>query len=55
MADRETSERNEALRKAIEWIVAQDGPKKSGIEAAARLFDLSPRDEEFLVRYFSDD
>ena len=52
MTSSEFSDGNDALRKATQWIVTQNGPAAASIEAAARLFDLSPKDEEFLVRYF---
>lgn len=55
MTSSESSDRNDALRKAIEWIVTQDGPTAAFIGAAARLFDLSPKDEAFLVRYFREE
>lgn len=48
------SSTNESLRKAIAWIAEQGGPNQTRIEEAARIFDLSPRDEEFLERYFQD-
>ena len=48
------------VRKAIKWISdkrqyepEECGPIHSMIEKAAKRFDLSPRDQEFLMRFFS--
>lgn len=48
----------EQLRKAVKWISdeRQEHPEISLfklIEKACLKFDLPPRDEEFLMRYFS--
>jgi hypothetical protein len=50
----------ESVRKAVKWISdrRQDGETASVgkmIEEAAERFDLSPKDEEFLFRFFSSD
>ncbi len=42
----------EALRQAIRWIAEQGPCRPELLEEAARRFDLSPRDEEFLLRHF---
>ncbi len=49
----------ENVRKAIKWISdkrqyepVECGPVHSMIEEAAKRFDLSPKDEEFLIRFF---
>ena len=50
----------ENVRKAIKWISdkrqyepEECGPLMSMIEQAAKRFDLSPKDAEFLIRFFS--
>ena len=48
----------ESVRKAIKWISDKrqyegGGPLLSMIEQAAQRFDLSPKDEEFLFRFFT--
>lgn len=42
----------EALRKAVRWLAEQGCADIQTVEQAARRFDLSPREEEFLVREF---
>ncbi len=49
----------ENARKAIKWISDKRqyepdecGPVHNMIEQAAKRFDLSPKDEEFLIRFF---
>jgi len=42
----------EDLRKAVRWLVEQDVKSLEVIEEASRRFDLSPLDEEFLIRHF---
>ncbi len=42
----------EALRKAVRWLAEQGSWDIKTVEQAARRFDLSPREEEFLVREF---
>ncbi|MGB5065211.1 MAG: hypothetical protein WBQ37_15865 [Candidatus Competibacter sp.] len=43
----------EALRRAFHWLADQGGHcTLKTIEQASLLFDLTPRDEEFLLRQF---
>jgi hypothetical protein len=42
----------EDLRRAVRWLSEQRDYSARAIEDAARRFDLSPRDEEFLLRHF---
>lgn len=42
----------EALRHAIQWLSEQSRHDVETVEQAARRFDLSPSDEEFLLRHF---
>ena len=42
----------EALRRAVRWLSEQDEWSLKGVEEAARRFDLSPAEEEFLIRQF---
>jgi hypothetical protein len=43
----------ESLRKALRWLSEQPEPHNfPQVEAASRRFDLSPVDEEFLIRMF---
>ena len=44
----------EGLRRAVRWISEQKDHSASTIQEAARRFDLSPADEEFLLRHFRD-
>ncbi|NJN39748.1 MAG: hypothetical protein HC807_01240 [Gammaproteobacteria bacterium] len=43
---------HEGLRRAVQWLVEQPARNAQAIEEAARRFDLSPVDEEFLLRHF---
>jgi len=43
---------HEGLRRAVEWLTEQPVRDARTIEEAARRFDLSPVDEEFLLRHF---
>lgn len=43
----------EGLRRAVRWLSAQRRHDAAAIEEAARCFDLTPLEEEFLLRYFS--
>lgn len=50
----------EDVRKAVKWISDKKqyepedcGPILEMIEKASKRFDLSPKDEEFLIRFFS--
>ena len=45
---------HEGLRRAVEWLASQTSWDIGTIEEASRRFDLSPIDEEFLVRHFRD-
>jgi hypothetical protein len=47
--------RGEALRDAVRWLGQQGPVTLASIEAAARRFDLSPADEEFLLAEFRPD
>ena len=42
---------HEGLRRAVEWLAGQPVRDARTIEEAARRFDLSPVDEEFLLRH----
>ena len=42
----------DALRRAIAWLSEQESWTPARIEEACRLFDVSPADEEFLLREF---
>jgi hypothetical protein len=43
----------EALRRAFQWLIDQGGHcTLKTIEQASLRFDLTPRDEEFLLRQF---
>jgi len=42
------------LRRAVRWLAEQGEVSSRTIEEAARRFDLSPADEEFLLRHFRD-
>ncbi len=44
--------RKERLCRAVRWISEQGGCDLEIIDRAARRFDLSPLDEEFLLRHF---
>jgi len=43
--------RKESLRRALRWLSDQGRHDGAAIEEAARRFDLSPSDEEFLLRH----
>lgn len=43
---------HEGLRRAVAWLLAQPRRNACTIEEAARRFDLSPLDEEFLLGHF---
>jgi len=43
---------HEGLRRAVEWLIEQPVRDGKTIEEAARRFDLSPVDEEFLLHHF---
>jgi hypothetical protein len=44
--------KGEDLRRAVAWLAEQHGWTMELIEEACRRFDLSPVDEEFLIREF---
>ena len=49
---------DENVRKAVQWIsdkrqYEEGGPLATLIEEASGRFNLSPKDEEFLLRFFS--
>lgn len=44
---------SENLRKAVRWISEQGGFSLKIIEEASVRFDLSPADEQFLIRHFT--
>jgi len=52
VSDRGRPPQKERLRQAVRWISEQDECNLQTIERAARRFDLSPLDEEFLLRHF---
>lgn len=43
----------EDLRKAVKWIIEQGAFNAGYIEQASVRFDLSPADESFLLRHFT--
>ena len=45
---------HEGLRRAVQWLATQTCWDAKTIEEASRRFDLSPVDEEFLLRHFRD-
>jgi hypothetical protein len=44
----------EGLRRAVQWLAAQQSRDARLIEEASRRFDLSPIDEDFLLQHFRD-
>lgn len=42
----------ERLRQAVQWLSDTGNHSARGVEEASRQFDLSPLDEDFLLRYF---
>ncbi len=42
----------EAIRKAVKWVSEQGDWDLNVVEETSRRFDLSPLEEEFLVRQF---
>ncbi|BCX88004.1 hypothetical protein MIN45_P0371 [Methylomarinovum tepidoasis] len=44
----------ENLRKAVRWLAEQQDHSARTVQEAARRFDLSPADEEFLLRHFAE-
>ncbi len=52
---RDTSDivsKGERLRRAVAWLSDMRRHDAAAVEEAARRFDLSPLQEEFLLRYF---
>lgn len=45
---------HEGLRRAVQWLAAQKSWNAKIVEEASRRFDLSPIEEEFLLRHFRD-
>ena len=45
---------HEGLRRAVQWLATQSSCDAKVIEEASRRFDLSPIDEEFLLRHFTE-
>jgi len=43
----------EALRSAVRWISRMHSYDLKTIEEACKRYDLSPEDEEFMIRHFS--
>ncbi|WP_295393572.1 hypothetical protein [uncultured Thiodictyon sp.] len=43
----------ERLCRAVQWISDTGNHTACGVEEAAKQFDLSPLDEEFLLRYLA--
>jgi hypothetical protein len=52
MKERPVVPSGDALRRAVRWLAGQPRRDAAAIEQACRRFDLSPADEEFLLRYF---
>lgn len=48
----ELQPKGEQLRKAVRWLSDQRRYTADAIAEAARRFDLSPADEEFLFQHF---
>ncbi len=46
--------KGEELRRAVRWIAEHGDHSPKALEEAARRFDLSPADEDFLLRYFAE-
>lgn len=44
--------KGDALRRAVRWLSEHRDYSYRSVEEAARRFDLSPLDEEFLLRHF---
>ena len=44
--------KGQSLRRAVRWLSDNGDYSYQAVEAAARRFDLSPLDEEFLLRVF---
>ena len=46
--------RGEGLRRAVRWLSDEGRHDPAAIEEASRRFDLSPLDEEFLLRFLAE-
>lgn len=44
--------KGEALRSAVRWVSRMHRYDLTAIEEASQRFDLSPSEEEFMLRYF---
>lgn len=44
--------KGEKLRDAIRWLARQEEKSLAVVEEACRRYNLSPADEEFLIRHF---
>ncbi len=44
--------KGDALRRAVRWLSENRDYSYMAVEEAARRYDLSPLDEEFLLRHF---
>ncbi len=44
--------RGESLRRALRWLAGQQARDAAAIETAARRFDLTPLEEQFLLEHF---
>lgn len=54
MSDSSLIPEGENLRRAIQWIGEQQKHDAETIEAASVQFDLTPIEEEFLIRHFQE-
>lgn len=46
--------RGEGLRRAVRWLSDEGRHDPAAIEEASRRFDLSPLEEEFLLRFLAE-
>lgn len=44
--------KGERLRNAVRWLVEEGDFSLEAIEEASRRFDLTPAEEDFLIRHF---
>ena len=54
MSDSSLLPEGENLRRAIQWIGEQNKHDAKTIEAACVQFDLTPNEEEFVIRHFQE-
>jgi len=54
MSDSSLIPEGENLRRAIKWLSEQQKHDPKTIETASVQFDLTPIEEEFLIRHFQD-